>query len=109
MESIESRTSARHSTTRTALLLGTALGCVGYAAPAGAQNIVSYGTTDYSLSRSERTDGGPATVSITTTDSNITLDLGERLRSTAARDTEPRSARTILGRARCQSAPLAPS
>ncbi|MET3438184.1 autotransporter-associated beta strand repeat-containing protein [Sphingomonas sp. 1185] len=77
MESIESRTSARHSATRTALLLSTALGCVGYAAPAGAQNIVSYGTTDYSLTRSERTDGGPRTIDISTSGGNITLDLGE--------------------------------
>ncbi len=77
MESIGNRTSTRHSATRAALLLGTALNCVGYAASAGAQNVVSYGTTDYSLTRTEPIVGGPAAVSITTTDGNITLDLGE--------------------------------
>lgn len=58
-------------------MLGTALSYAGCAAPAVAQNIASNGTTDYSLTRSERIDGGPRTVDITTSGGNITLDLGE--------------------------------
>ena len=77
MESIGNRASARRAATRAALLLGTALSYAGYAAPAGAQNIASNGTTDYSLTRSERIDGGPRTVDINTSGGNITLDLGE--------------------------------
>lgn len=74
MASLGHRASGRTSGVRAALLIGTAIGAI---APATAQNIASNGATDYSLTRSERIDGGPRTVDITTSGGNITLDLGE--------------------------------
>lgn len=68
------RAPVRASGVRAALLIGTAMGTI---APATAQNIASSGTTDCSLTRSERIDGGPRTVDIATSGGNITLDLGE--------------------------------